>query len=763
MAGEYSARQWAQASRDAFVAGRDVIVQLAGPSAASRRRAWVNVPARNRGFTGREGLLSAVRDALAAGDRAVVQALHGMGGVGKTQLAIEYAHRSGLDYDVVLWVNAENASLIADQFAVLGATLGCAQPGADVAVMRTAVLGELRERDRWLLVFDNAEDPEDIAAWLPGGSGHVLITSRRRGWHEVAVPVEVDVLARPESVAILQGRVRRLAEDDADLVARVLGDLPLAVAQAAGYMAEAGMPASQYAALVADRAAEILDQGRPSSYPMSLAAVTEFAIERLRGEDRAAAALAEVCAFLGPEPVPAQWFVTAAKDLPAPLGDRARDPLAWRQVLAALGRSALARVDDDHMVMHRLTQVIIRTNLPGNQDATRGVAGAVVAASHPGDRDTPGNWPAWARMLPHLLAVEPAASSDPGLRRLAIDAAYYLSRRGDTQVSHDLARRLRDQWHSSLGPDGEHVLAASGALGNALRDLGRYAEARDSDTGTLARCRRVLGEDHPDTLWYANNLVLDLNGLKEHQAARVLGEGTLARCRQALGGDHPSTLWTANCLAITLRELREYRAARLLDEDTLARSRQVLGEDHPNTLWTANNLARDLRGLGECEEARALDEDVLARCRRVLGEDHPETLRSARSLALDLEALERRDQRTSGLPLILPPSDHPLGEFSGVGTFKKATRTPLGGHHMAPAFPAGAAPLRDRSRSRSSCYGVEAAGIAGREAAGGLPLWGSQPWLNSSAPSRSAVLPEWYTPYSAPTNITNLSILSIAS
>jgi hypothetical protein len=271
MAGDHvvepSVQQQAQASRDAFVAGRDLIVQQMGPPTSPGGQAWVNIPARNPAFTGREGLLSAVRDALAAGDRAVVQALHGMGGVGKTQLAIEYAHRYSQDYDQVLWVNAENVSLIAGQFATLGTTLGCPQPpGTDVAVMRTAVLGELHERD--------AENPEDIAAWLPGGSGHVLITSRGRGWHEVAVQVEVDVLARPESVAILQGRAHGLAANDADSVAAVLGDLPLAVAQAAGYMAETGMPAGEYTVLVAERAAEILDQGRPASYRMSLAAVT---------------------------------------------------------------------------------------------------------------------------------------------------------------------------------------------------------------------------------------------------------------------------------------------------------------------------------------------------------------------------------------------------------------------------------------------------------------------------------------------------------
>ena len=124
------------------------------------------------------------------------------------------------------------------------------------------MLAELRERGRWLLVFDNAENPADVTPWLPGGGGHVLITSRERGWAEIAAPVEVDVLARAESVAILQARVTGLSEADADRLAAELGDLPLAIAQAAGFMAETGMPAAEYLGLLRTRAGQLLAQGR---------------------------------------------------------------------------------------------------------------------------------------------------------------------------------------------------------------------------------------------------------------------------------------------------------------------------------------------------------------------------------------------------------------------------------------------------------------------------------------------------------------------
>ncbi len=247
---------------------------------------WGNAPPRNPGFTGRDGLLAGVRQALLSGGAAVVQALAGMGGVGKTQLAAEYAYRFAAGYDVVWWIAAEQAGLIGEQVAALAAGLGCAGPDTDMDTAGRAALGELRRRDRWLLVFDNAESSQELAAWLPGGAGHVLITSRSRGWAEIAVPVEVDVLARGESVAILRDRVPGLPDGDADLVAAVLGDLPLAIAQAAGYLAETGMPAGEYADLLGTRAAELLEEGRPSSYPRSLAAVTVLALDRLPGRTR---------------------------------------------------------------------------------------------------------------------------------------------------------------------------------------------------------------------------------------------------------------------------------------------------------------------------------------------------------------------------------------------------------------------------------------------------------------------------------------------
>ncbi len=639
----------------------------AGPRLPGTMPQVWSIPARNPGFTGRDGLLTAVRERLLAGDAAVVQALRGMGGVGKTQLATEYAHRFAGTYDLAWWVNAEQGGLIGDQFAALGLGLGCVEAGAGTEAVRAAVLAGLRERSRWLLVFDNAQDPADVRPWLPGGGGHVLITSRERGWEEVAVPVEVDVLARAESVALLQARAGGLDTTDADRLAAELGDLPLAIAQAAGFMAETGTAAGEYRGLLRTRAGQLLDQPPPgSSYPRSLAVATGLIADRLAGQDPAAAELASLCAFLAPEPIPAELFTGAAGVLPGELAAQAADPLAWRQTLARLARQSLARIDHRGLVMHRLTQAILRDRLaPEKAAATRACTEAILAASDPGDPDHPVTWPRWARLMPHLLAADLAATGSPALRWMACSACWYLIARGDTRTAHDLARDLRQQWRGRLGDDHEHVRVITHYLAWALREMGRYAEARDLDQDTLDRFRRILGEDHRDTLTSATNLAIDLRVLGEVQAARDLDQDTLDRHRRVLGEDHPSTLASAHNLANDLRALGEVQAARDLDQDTLDRRRRVLGEDHPDTLASAADLALSLRALGEVQAARDLDQDTLDRHRRVLGEDHPSTLASAHNLAIDLyelgevQAARDLDQDTLDRRRRVLGEDHP--------------------------------------------------------------------------------------------------------
>jgi NB-ARC domain len=186
----------------------------------ARLRAW-RAPSRNLNFTGRSELLARVRELLT--EEAV--ALYGMGGVGKTQLALEYAHKFADEYDIAWWVKADQTTLIAEQLVDLAEPLGLPAAGP-VAETAAAVRDALAARDRWLLVFDNAESPAALSPWLPRGRGYVLITSQKRTWQAIARPVEVREMPRTESVALLRRLAEAIDETNADRLAHELGDLP---------------------------------------------------------------------------------------------------------------------------------------------------------------------------------------------------------------------------------------------------------------------------------------------------------------------------------------------------------------------------------------------------------------------------------------------------------------------------------------------------------------------------------------------------------
>ncbi|MGH3834779.1 MAG: FxSxx-COOH system tetratricopeptide repeat protein [Pseudonocardiaceae bacterium] len=623
---------------------------VAAPAPPARLPAVWNVGPRNPGFVGRDATLVQLRERLRSGGTAVVQALHGMGGVGKTQLAIEYAHRYGRDYDVVWWISAEETGLIGEQYAALAVELGLTPPRADTASAVGLLRAYLRSHSRWLVVLDNAESSRELRDWLPAGPGHTLITSRNPGWGELATRVEVDVLSRPESVELIHISRPGLGEAEAGRLAEALGDLPLALAQAAGFLAETGMPVEHYLRLLATRAGELLDQSPPESHPRSLAAAIRLSVDRLAEVDPVALALVRIGAFLAPVPIPAEILTrpvvaTGASQPPEleALAAAVASPVAAHRSLGWVGSYGLARIDRG-LQLHRLTQGVLRDQLTDNSAAAyRCYAQALLVASDPGDERDPACWPSWALILPHLLATDPATSPSPDLRALAFRAAWYLYFRGDSHPARDLAEHLHRRWREQLGPDDRHTLRVACILVRLLVDVGPYNHIRQLGEDTLARCRRVFGDDDSDTLYAAHFLAVCLHEVGAFEQARQLNADTLARRRRVLGDDHLDVHRTAYYLACDLRELGEVETARRMHEDSLAYGRRMLGDDGPETILAAHELGLDLHALGQIDAARQLHEDTLARARRILGEDHIWAMFNANGLASDLLALGEVD------------------------------------------------------------------------------------------------------------------------
>jgi hypothetical protein len=323
-----------------------------------------NVPARNPNFTGRAADLRRIADGLAVGPAVTVAAVRGMGGVGKTTLANEYAHVHATDYELVWWVAAEEPTSIPDQFARLADQLGL-DPDADR--LAAQVHQRLRDVAGWLLVFDNAVTADGIRPWLPpsllpdGVPGHVVVTTRRRRFGELGAVLDLDVIEPAEAVALMRKRVGDLDEAVAGRIAEELGRLPLAVEQAAAYLDRSAMPGATYLRLLKERA-EAVYAGTAAE--ATIASLWDLSLDSLAEEVPAAAQLLDVCAYLAPEAVPLDLFTAHPEQLPDPLATAVTDELAFAGVVAAIVDYSLAKRSSDHagdgLQLHRLVQGALR-------------------------------------------------------------------------------------------------------------------------------------------------------------------------------------------------------------------------------------------------------------------------------------------------------------------------------------------------------------------------------------------------------------------
>jgi tetratricopeptide (TPR) repeat protein len=603
-----------------------------------------NVPTRNAAFTGRNDVLDRLRDQLIGSSKAVVLplALYGYGGVGKTQVALEYAHRYMAEYDVVWWISSAQEELISPAFANLAPRLGL-RVGESMAEAAQAAREALRRGTpypRWLLIFDNADEPADLEPYFPGGPGHVLITSRNPGWSRVAEPVEVDVFARHESLEHLQRRAPSLTDDDAALVAEALGDMPLAVEQAGAWLAETGMSAAEY---VSELSTQLLDLSQPSSYPTPVAVTWRLAFDRLRDQSPAAARMLQLCAFFAPEPISLSLLYSAQmiRSL-IDLDERLKDRIIIGQLIRDIARYSLAKVDrgSNTIQVHRLVQAVIRAQIESEADraTARHEVHRVLVEARPrqGDTDDPGNWPRYEWIWPHLGPSMAAECEEEETRQLLIDRVRYLWQRGDFEGALALGYQLEELWREQLGPDDRQTLYLRFHLANLLRSQGRYAEALEVDTDVHRRQQWVLTVEHPHTLQTAGSIAGDLRGLGRFREALEMDQATYDRFKELLGEDEPSTLGAANNLAIDLRLTGDCYLARDLDADTLIRRQAVLGRDHPRTLHSAAMMARDMREAGDFAGSVNLLRETHMQYANVLTSDHIDTLRTAKSLAVSL-------------------------------------------------------------------------------------------------------------------------------
>lgn len=623
---------------------------------------WGDVPNRNKNFTGRDDILDRLREGASSRVTAVLpesgphssesdpgnptpQGVHGLGGVGKTAIAIEYAYRYRSDYDLVWWIAADQLPSVRGSLADLAQRLGLdALPMAGVDGLIAAVRDALRRGEpysRWLIVFDNADQPEEIADLIPTGSGDVLITSRNHRWEAVIRTVPMDVFRPGESREFLLKRVRRgLTEADADRLAKELGHLPLALEQAGAMLAESGMPADEYLRQLKEHAAEILDEGPSSGYPRSMTAAWKLSVNAVTRSRPEALEVLRCCAFFGPEPIPRDMFRRGVQETGSAVAEVLSSPRATARVMRELARYALITLDGNAVKVHRLIQALIRDELSAEQQrAYRHEAHLIMAAAVPKDPDDVTTWPRFQGLLPHVNAeaTELHQSHEFDVRGLARGVIRYLYQSGDYTSALALTDRFIEQWTADSGPDDENVLRAQRHLGNIQRLMGRYPEAYKVTEETLARARATLGEDNPTTLSLRTGFGADLRANGSFAAARELDTESRILLERNYGATDGRTLRLLSSLALDHGLMSDYSKAQELYELAFAEMRRDdSGATALDIIGTWFGISWTLRLRGQFDDALDVAQDArdYGQEESGLGADHLFTLRAVNAFLI---------------------------------------------------------------------------------------------------------------------------------
>ncbi|GAA3105449.1 FxSxx-COOH system tetratricopeptide repeat protein [Streptomyces rectiviolaceus] len=626
----------------------------------SQPRVWGNLPPRNPNFTGRAELLELLGERLREGTTTVLpEAIHGMGGVGKTQLAIEYAYRHQGEYDIVWWIPSERPGQIGQALVELAGRLGL-ETSTEANIAGPAVREALREGrpfSRWLLIFDNADNPEQVRHYFPtGGNGTILVTSRNRRWGLVGGSLEVDVFTREESKELLRHSGPPLQEDEADRLAEALGDLPLALEQAAAWRAETGMPASEYLRLFESKRTELLETSPPPDYQLPVAAAWNVSLDHLETRSPSALRLLQLCSYFAPDPISRSIFSGLGNSSIFPeLDATLNDPMRLARAIREVNRYSLARIDHrtNSIEMHRLVQLVLNNRMtPEEQVRMRHGAHTLLAAADPKSPVAPANWPRYAELYSHVIASEAIKSDQPWVRQLVLNVALYLYHWGDHDVALDFSERAWATWRDVFGEEDQMTLIMGQKLGFFYWSVGRHREA----AALVDQIRAIYERTAPAGREDAREDALDAINF-EAAVRRVEGDFALGaqldatvyeRARRAFGEEDPTTLNTAHNLAVSLRLMGDYRQAYELDQQTLALKLRVLGQDHQQTLHTELNVAIDMRETGDYVGARARQEAVMIAYREVFGRGNPATIGTVRQLS---EACRKEGDHAKSLEL----------------------------------------------------------------------------------------------------------------
>ena len=627
-------------------------------SSQLHRPQW-NVPyRRNPFFTGRDDILATLYTTLTSSQSAALtqaQAISGLGGIGKTQIAVEYAYRYRHSYQAVLWVTASSRDTLIADFGMLAALLELPeQYEQDQSIVVRAVKRWLVTHENWLLILDNVDDLEMLVDFLPTqeGTGSFLLTTRLQALGSIAQSIEVEKMGLEEGVIFLLRRTKILMSDalltrleqehwtQTTEIVTLLDGLPLALDQAGAYIEETKCGFSAYLKLYRTHRKELLlRRGRlPVNHPEPVATTWYLSFQQIEQENLAAADLLRLLAFLGPDAIPEEIITEGFSDLGDSFDAVIGDALAINTTIELLLRYSLLRRNPEtkFLSIHGLVQAVLKDGMEKDQQylwAERAIS-AINRAFPNVELKT---WSQCQRCLPHaLIAAEYIKEYELAFSeaaRLLNQAANYLSTHAQYAQAESLLRQalaIREQIFEPTYPNTASTLSDLGIL---YLTEGKYQQATPFLEQALDIRKQVLGLEHFDTATSLNNLALLYYAQGKYTLAEELYLQALHIRQHVLEPEHPAIAQSLSNLAELYTIQGKYPQAEKLYLQARESQEKVLGLYHPDVAKTLNNLALLYRSKGEYVQAKQFYQQALSIQEQVVGTGHPDIAQTLHNIA----------------------------------------------------------------------------------------------------------------------------------
>jgi len=557
---------------------------------------------RNPYFTGREDILTRLHNRLISSMTPLPQVISGLGGIGKTQTAVEYAYSYSDDYQYVFWVKADSSENLTSDFCSLAGLLNLpVKDEKDQNLIISAVKNWLHTHTGWLLILDNVENLEMVRDYLPLGSkGHMLMTTNAPVTEIEFQEVELKDMKPEESELFLLRRARIIELDaspdtasetdrsKAHEISEIMGGLPLALSQAGAYIDKTKCGLANFQDRYRKQKAKLLEdpRGLVSDHPESIATTWSLSFDRVEQANPAAADLLRLCAFLHPDAIPEELIIEGASELTPGLQSIDVDPSVLDDAILELLRYSLVRRNPDAtLTIHRLLQAVLKDGM--DERTQRQWAERTVRAVNRVFPDV--EFDTWSRCQRYLAQVQ-------------------------------VCKALIDEW----GMESEEAARLLDQAGDYLRERGQYTEAEPLLIKSLALREKILGPEHPSLALSLHNMARLYHDQGKYTKAEPLYQQALAMREKSLGSEHPDLAITLNYLGMLYFYLGKYAQAEPLHQQALAIREKVLGPEHSYIAHSLANLATLYQAQGKYAGAEPFYQRSVAICEQALGPEHPD-------------------------------------------------------------------------------------------------------------------------------------------